>query len=122
MSAIIDDNYLMGPPAAIFSANRTFAQDLEEVGLKLNPRKSKCYIACAHRDATWDELRGNILNGALVDESGEVVVEDGTLALGLTVCNVPVGTIPFVRGYLKKRKEKIVTGFDRIGHLLDPGR
>ena len=48
----------MGPPAAIFPANRTFPQDLREVGLKLNPEKSKCYIKCTHMGAWWDKLRG----------------------------------------------------------------
>ena len=39
--AIVDNNYQMRPPAEIFPANRTFAQDMSEVGLKLNPGKSK---------------------------------------------------------------------------------
>ena len=42
--AIVDDNYQMGLPAVIFPANRTFNRDLREVGLKLNPDRSKCYI------------------------------------------------------------------------------
>ena len=91
--------------------------------LSPNTRKSRCYIACAHRDAAWDKLRGDIPNGALLDNSEAAIVEDGTPACGLTVCNVPVGTgtIPFVRGYLKERKKKIVTGFNMIAQLLDPG-
>ena len=54
--AIVDNNYLMGPPEAIFLANKIFARDLKEVGLKLQPAKLKCYIDSAHMDARWDVL------------------------------------------------------------------
>jgi len=37
--AIVDDNYVMGPPAVIFPANDAFAENLKEVGLKLQPVK-----------------------------------------------------------------------------------
>ena len=123
MNILLSDQTCNSQPlAAIFLANRTFARDLAEVVLSLNAQKFKCYIACAHRDAAWDELRGDIPNGVLLDDSGAAIVEDGTPAYGLTVCNAPVGTIPLVRGYLKEHEEKIVTGFDRIAQLLDPGR
>ena len=51
LTAIVDDNYLLGPPEANFLANRIFARDLKEVGLKLQSAKSEGYIGSAHRDA-----------------------------------------------------------------------
>ena len=122
MSAIIDNNYLVGPPAAIFPANRTFAQDLKEVGPKLNPHKPKCYFNYAYRNASWDGMRSNIPNGSLLEKSGAVTVGDDGPAYGVTVYNIPVGTISFIRRYLTDRKDKIVTGFDKIECLLDPGQ
>ena len=106
--AIVDDNYLMGPPEAIFPANRTFDRYLREIGLKLNPAKSKCYINSAHMDARWDKLRGEIPNGTLSDASGVTIMKDGTPLFGFTACNVPIGLVPFVRGYLVARQKKIV--------------
>ena len=40
MVVIIDDNYINGPPVQAFEANIMLA-DLTEVGLKLQPAKSK---------------------------------------------------------------------------------
>ena len=58
--AIVDDNYSIGPPTAIFAAQPQFAADLAEVGLQLQGDKSKCYIASEYRNEEWDEMRGEI--------------------------------------------------------------
>ena len=120
--AIVDNNYQMGPPAAIFLANRSLDRDLREVRLQLNQEKSKCYIECTHRGDRWDELWGEIPNGTLSDASGVPIMTDGAPLFGFTACKVPIGLIPLVKGYLKARHNKIVKGFDKIALLLDPGQ
>ena len=54
LTAIIDDNYISGPPAQAFEPNRRLTEDLKEVGLELQPAKSNCHINAAHRDGKWD--------------------------------------------------------------------
>ena len=39
-TAIMDDNYAMGPPSVIFPANEQLMVDLAVVGLELQPSKS----------------------------------------------------------------------------------
>ena len=90
--------------------------------MKVNPEKSKYYIECTHMGARWDEFRGDIPNGTLSDASGALIMTDGAPLFGLTTCNVPIGTTPFVKGYLKERQEKIVKEFDKIALFLEPGR
>ena len=95
--AIVDDNYVMGPPSVIFPASEAFAEDLKEIGLKLQPAKSKCYIDEAYRDDSWNRLRGSIPNGTITDAEGNV-------HHGISVCNVPVGHREYVREYLHQKK------------------
>lgn len=52
MTAIINDNYTVGPPEIAFAANRTLAEELKEVGLKMKNSKSKCHIGLAFRHDT----------------------------------------------------------------------
>ena len=52
LTVIIDDNYIVGPPVIAFEANMALAEDLKEVGLKLNSTKSKYHIDPAFRDNT----------------------------------------------------------------------
>ena len=122
LTAIIDDNYINGPPAQAFEANRMLAEDLKEVGLELQPAKSKCHIDAAHRDDEWERVRGDIPNGVLKTAADEVVLVDGSPVYGMTVCNVPTGSQEFVEGYLGQRLEKIQKGYTKLGDLLDPGR
>ena len=122
MMAIVDDNYLSGPPVQAFEAMKGLEVDLQEVGLKLNAEKSKCYITDAHRDAAWERMRGDIPNGVLKTPGGEVVLTNGEPLHGMTVCNVPIGSRAFVEGYLDQRLEKILKGYAKLGELLDPGR
>ena len=49
VTAIIDDNYTMGPPEAIFEAHQQFGADIKEVGLQLQPTKLQCYINAEFR-------------------------------------------------------------------------
>ena len=98
--AIIDNNYLLGPPNRIFPIKDALASDLAEVGLELQPRKSKCYIADEYRDAEWDRLRGEVPNGVLKETNGDVILKDGLPIHGITACNVPVGSAEFTKGYL----------------------
>ena len=51
-----------------------------EAGLAAQPSKSKCYINVDHRPANWDELRGNIPEGSIKGDIGNV-------HHGITVCN-----------------------------------
>ena len=73
MAAIIDNNYINGPPVQAFEANITLAEDLKEVGLKFRPVKSKCYIDSPHQGEAWDRMRGKIHNGVLKTVSGEAI-------------------------------------------------
>ena len=94
--AIIDDNYIIGPKEDIFWAWDDFAADLTEVGLKLQPGMSTCYIANQFRTAEWDGPRGGIPNRSITDA-------DQNEDLVLAVHNVPVGSVAFVKAYLAKR-------------------
>ena len=121
--AIIDDNYITGPPALAFETNKMLAEDLKKMaGLELQPKKSKCYISPAYRVDGWDSMRGDIEEGVLKREDGEEVRVNGELARGMTVCNVPIGTEEFVLGYLEQKLKKILKGYDKLIELLDPGR
>ena len=97
--AIINDNYVMGPPAVIFPTNDPFAENLKKVGLQLWPAKSKCFVNEAHRDDRWDRLRGSIPNGTITDNSG-------TKYNGFTVYNVPIGQREYVT---ELRHKKIIS-------------
>ena len=56
VTAIIDDNYIMGPEEHIFAASQPFTEDLPKSGLELQPAKLQCYIAEPFMDAEWDAL------------------------------------------------------------------
>ena len=121
--AIVDDNYAMGPPEAVFPAKDEFAVNIAKVGLELQNSKSQCYIRNEYRNGEWDELRGEVPNGVLKDSAGAAVTgDDGQPLHDITVCNVPVGSRKFVEGYLEQKKTKIVKGFDKAVSLLDPCR
>ena len=121
VTAIMDDSYALGPPAAVFAASDQLSTDLAKVGLALQPAKSCCYTAEAHRSDSWHELRGDVPEGVL--KSGDTaVLVDGRRLHGLSVCNVPVGSPGYVQGYLAQRLAKIKSGFGKASQLLDPGR
>ena len=120
-TAIIDDNYAMGPPSVIFLANEQLMTDLAIIGLELQPTKSCCYIDVVHRDFKWHRRRGDIPEGVLHD-GAEVVLVDGQPLHGMLVCNVPVGTAGYVGGYLDQRLGMITRKFTKFKNLLDPGR
>ena len=82
--AIMDDNYTIGPPNTIFESHRMLMEDLEKVGLELQPSKSKCYIAEKYRNEEWERLRGDIPNEEIVDK-------DGDTHYGISICNIPMG-------------------------------
>ena len=44
VTAIIDENYTLGPPEVILAAHQQFDVNITEVGLQLQPTKSQCYI------------------------------------------------------------------------------
>jgi len=112
--SIIDENYTMGLPHQIFAVNNAFAEDLLEARLQLQPAKSQCYILEAFRDAEWDKLQGNILNGVLKNSDGDAVAIDGNAFHGITTCNVPIGKEGFVQGYLEQIKNRITSRFEKI--------
>ena len=122
LTAIIDDNYISDPPAQAFEANRRLTEDLKEVGLDLQPAKSKCHLDAIHRDDKCDQMKGNISNEVLKTEAGEVVMVDGSPLYGMPVCNVPAGSQEFVEEYLEQRMQKILKGYTTLGDLLGPGR
>ena len=115
--AIVDDNYdyVMGHLAVIFPASDAFAEDLKEIGLKLQPAKSKCYIDKAHQDDSWNPLRGSIPNGTITDA-------DGNEHHGISVYNVPIGYRENIREYLHQKRGNILKGYHKISTLMDPGR
>ena len=121
LPAIINNNYTSGPPYQAVEANRMLTEDLKEVGLTLQPAKSKCHIDTAHREDKWDQTRGNIPNGVLKTEAGEVVMVDGSPIYGMTVYTVQSGSQEFVEKYLDWRMQKILKGYTNRGDLLDPG-
>ena len=87
-------------PADIFDANETFASQLKEVRLELQPAKSKYFIGAEHRNAQWDILRGEIPNGTLKDKNGNDITDYGLPVHRILVCNVPVGSEAYVKEYL----------------------
>jgi hypothetical protein len=98
ITAIVNDNYINRPPAQAFEANRIIAEDLNEVGLELEPVKSKCHLDAAHRDNEWDRMRDGIPNGVPKTAADEVVMVNGSPVYGMTVCNVPARSQEFVEG------------------------
>ena len=72
--------------------NKQLKEDLKEVGLELQPKKSKCHIDKDFRNEEWDRMRGDIEDGVLQTESGEEVRVNGEFARGMTVCNLPIGS------------------------------
>ena len=78
LTAIVDDNYAIGPPRELFLANKQFAIELKEVGLTSQPTKAECYIDEAYRNDEWHQLRGDIPEGTL-----EV---NGCTVRGMVVC------------------------------------
>ena len=54
--------------------------------------------------------------------NGSIEDGDGVSHYGITVGNLPVGSPGFVPAYLSEHSQKIRRGYDRISHLLDPGR
>lgn len=119
--AIMDNNYTLSPPGVNFDTTQQLSADLAVVGLELQPAKSCCYIADEFRSNNWDTLRGAIPEGVLMD-NGEPVLVDGGHMYGVSVCNVPIGTLQFLTGYLWQRLSTIWKGFDKATSLLDPGR
>jgi len=114
--AIIDDNYVLGPLEVIFLANHdAFAEDLKEVGLKLQPTKSKFYVDEAHRNEKWDRLRGSIPNSTITNPNGAE-------HHGFTGCDVPIKQREFVTEYLRQKKGSILKGYEKISSLMDPRR
>jgi hypothetical protein len=120
-AAIIDDNYGFGLKEHLFPAFAQLTADLAAQGLQLQDRKSSCYIHPEHRDADWDRLRGNIPHGTLAHTTNQPEASS-TDAFGLTVCNVPIGTESFVRGYLKHKGKRVRKNFELARQLLDPLR
>ena len=110
----------MGPPAVVFDANKTFDSQLKEVGLELQPAKSKCYISAEHRNGQWDIFGGEIPNGTLKDKNGNDITEDGLPVHGILVCNVPVGSEAYVKEYLSQMADKIEFQYRDISEMLDP--
>ena len=54
--AITNDNYVMGTPVVIFPANEAFTEDLKEIGLQLQPAKSKSASSMRRAELhdSWD--------------------------------------------------------------------
>ena len=75
-TAIIDDNYAMGPPSIIFLSNEQLKTNLAIIGLELQPAKSCCYIDDAHRDLEWHRLWGDIPEGGIRDGAEVVLVNE----------------------------------------------
>ena len=112
--SVIDDHYPMGERETLFPINEKLKADLKVVGLDLQTKKSACYIREGLRDERWDELRGEIPNGKLIDDDEECV------DFGIEICNIPFGTEGYVKGYLDKKQKRIIGGFDMAKELLDP--
>ena len=122
VTAIIDDNYGIGPPSELFAANTQFAIELATVGLEAQPSKAECYIDEAYRNADWHTLRGDIPEGILKDADGEPILgDDGEPLRGTMACNIPIGMRSFVSGYLDQRLGLITRKNNVIATLLDPG-
>ena len=102
--------------------NQEFAYDLLNVGLELQPSKSKCYITEPLRDTEWDALQGNIPNGMLKTSDSEAVTHDSNALHVITEYNVPISKDGVVKGYLEQQKNRIIRGFDKIATMHDHGR
>ena len=121
-SAIMDDNYSLGPPRTLAIAHAQFKLDLADVGLELRESKGKAYIAAEYRNDEWAECRGDIPDGVLLDGDDNPVLVDGSPCYGISVCNVPVGSESYIKGYLQQKGVRIRRGFDKVSSLLDSAR
>jgi hypothetical protein len=105
---------MIGPKKEIFEACKGFAADLTGIGLKFQLGKSACYISEQFCTTEWDSLCSDIPNRLIIDA-------DGYVMFGLVVCNIPVGSMTFIKTYLAQKGTHILWGFSVIERLLDPG-
>ena len=104
----------MGPPDILFEANNKFKEDLKEVGLELQLKKSACYIDEKFRNEEWHRRRGSLPEGKLDKD------DPNCTDFGIEVCNIPFGIESYIKGYLSRRQRRILKGFDKAKRLLDP--
>ena len=71
--------------------------DLADVGLELRESKGKAYIATEYRNDEWNECRGDIPDGVLLDSDDNPVLSNGSPCFGISVCNVPVGSDSYIK-------------------------
>jgi hypothetical protein len=68
-----------------------------------------------HLHHSFEQYR-DVSNGTIEDQ-------EGNTHFGIAACNIPIGTEGFIKAYyLYQKKESILTGYDIIMNLLDPGR
>ena len=57
----------------------------------------------------------------LTDAAGKMILNNGAPSARFTACKIPIGSDPFVKGYLEAKQQSIVLRFDKIADLLNPG-
>ena len=88
--AIVDNNYLLGDMNNVFAVNKRFAEDLAQVGLALQPQKSKCFIREGLQAIEWDAAGGTTPNGVITYFNGDAIIANNAPLFGITTCNIPI--------------------------------
>ena len=97
----MDDGYALGPPDEVFPAVLRFAARVHALGLELQVPKCRCFSVAA--DLENHNSRPSTL------PVGEVTLQDGVVARGITISGVPVGEARYVTSQLACKVEDMVS-------------
>jgi hypothetical protein len=114
--AIIDDGYLLGPPAALAAILPEYKKNLKAVGGSLNEAKSAVLLgATCKLPPDFPVPRGVIYDGP-GGKTGNIV------GYGIVCVGIPIGDPAFVKRYLELKEEDTFDKIDRTVELLGPSQ
>ena len=114
--AIIDDGYLLGPPAALAAVLPEYKKNLKAVGGSLNEAKSAVLLgATCKLPADFPVPRGVIYDGP-GGKTGNIV------GYGIVCVGIPIGDPAFVKRCLELKEEDTFDKIDRTVELLGPSQ
>ena len=124
--AIVDNNYLLGNMNNVFAVNKRFAEDLAQVGLALQPQKSKCFIREGLQAIEWDAAGGTTPNGVITYFNGDAIIANNAPLFGITTCNIPIIFEEIVEGCLQQKSQGLdvasTTSLPLLPQALAPSR
>ena len=110
--AIIDDGYLLGPPAALAAVLPEYKKNLKAVGGSLNEAKSAVLLgATCELPPDFPVPRGVIYDGP-GGKTGNIV------GYGIVCVGIPIGDPAFVKRFLELKEEDTFDKIDRTVELL----